>query len=331
MRIVQIDRFGIPHQQVKCRDVADVSPGRGEIVFEVLASPINPADLLLIEGNYTTQPSLPATPGAEGIGRVIRVGDGVTDFRVGDRVLSPVRENWAEHVRVPAEKTIKLRSDIPVRQGAMLRINPATAYLIVTKISGLNSGSWMIQNGANSAVGKLVIQNARQQGIKTVNIVRNKELVDPLTELGGDVVIVDGDDLPQRVREATGGAELGFGLDCVAGPAASRMVRCVSDGGLVCVIGNQSGQDSQFPTRALTGRGISVRGFNLPRYLAQQSRAEIISLYERLADLVAAGEIKTEIEAVYDIADISAAVAHAEHGGRRGKILITPNGIETGS
>jgi NADPH:quinone reductase-like Zn-dependent oxidoreductase len=328
MRIVQIDRFGIPHEVVRCRDVAKVSPARGEIVFEVLASPINPADLLLIEGNYTIQPPLPATPGAEAVGRVIEVGDGVGDFRVGDHVLSPVRENWAEHVRVPADRTIKIRSDLPVRQAAMLRINPATAYLLVTKISGLGSGSWMIQNGANSAVGKLVIQNARNNGIKTVNIVRNKEAVNSLTDLGADIVVVDGEDLPQRVREMTGGAEIGFGLDCVAGAAASRMVRCVSDGGLVCVYGNQSGQDSQFPTRSLTGRGVRITGFNLPRHLSALSRPDIVSLYGKLADGIVAGQIKTHVEAVYDIGDISAAAAHAERGGRQGKILLMPNGID---
>jgi NADPH:quinone reductase-like Zn-dependent oxidoreductase len=184
----------------------------------------------------------------------------------------------------------------------------------------------MIQNGANSAVGKLVVQNARQRGIKTINIVRNQDAANQLSVLGADVVLVDGDDMLARVREATGGAEIPFGLDCVAGPAASRLTRCVSDGGLICVIGNQSGQDSQFPTRYLTGRGINVTGFNLPRYLAKQPRAKVLDLYAQLADLVTTGAIKTHIEASYGLADIVAAIAHAERGGRRGKILLRPNG-----
>ena len=166
MKQVVIDRYGPPEDVARCADVPDVgAPGAGEVVFDVLAFPINPADVSFCRGTYRLKPVLPATPGAECIGRVTAVGAGVTAVKPGDLVINLQRENWTQKRRVKADDVIPVPPKMDLRQAAMLRINPPTALLLLTDIVALKLGDWVIQNVANSAVGRLVIRLAHQRGI----------------------------------------------------------------------------------------------------------------------------------------------------------------------
>src|SRR4029450_13262731 len=108
-------------------------------------------------------------------------------------------ENWTQRRRVKADDVIPVPPGIDLRQGAMLRINPATALLLITEIVPLKPGDWLIQNVANSAVGRLVIPLARARGIRTMNVVRRDALFAELKALGADACVVDGDDLADKV------------------------------------------------------------------------------------------------------------------------------------
>ena len=155
MKKVEIAAYGAPEAVAECVEAPDVgAPQAGEIVFDVLAFPINPADLSFCRGNYRLHPPLPATPGAECVGRVSAVGTGVTDIKPGDLIINLERENWTQRRRVRARDAIPIPSGLDLRQAAMLRINPATAQLLLEDHVALNPGDWVIQNVANSAVGR---------------------------------------------------------------------------------------------------------------------------------------------------------------------------------
>src|SRR5947207_15099350 len=172
MEPVPIDHFRPPGGVARCADVPDVgAPGAGEVVFEVLAFPINPADVSFCRGTYRLKPTLPATPGAECIGRVTAVGAGVSHVEPGDLVINLQRENWTQRRRVKGDDVIRVPAKLDLRQAAMLRINPPTALLLLTDIVTLKPGDWVIQNVANSAVGRIVIPLARARGVKTMNVV----------------------------------------------------------------------------------------------------------------------------------------------------------------
>src|SRR5688500_17355479 len=192
MKQVVIDRYGKPEEVARCADVPDVgAPGAGEVVFEVLLFPINPADISFCRGTYRLRPPLPATPGAECVGRVTAVGADVTHVTPGDLVINLKRENWTQRRRVKADDVIPVPATMNLQQAAMLRINPATALLLLTSIVPLKPGDWLIQNVANSAVGRLVIPLARAHGVKTMNVVRRASLFPELSALGADACIVD--------------------------------------------------------------------------------------------------------------------------------------------
>jgi trans-2-enoyl-CoA reductase len=324
---VVIDRYGAPEEVAHCADVPDVGePANGEVVFDVLLFPINPADVSFCKGTYRLRPPLPATPGAECIGRVIAVGAGVGDIAPGDLVINLQRENWAQRRRVPAEDVVPVPAAMDVHQGAMLRINPPTALLLLTDIVELNPGDWVIQNVANSAVGRLVIALASQRGIRTVNVVRRQSLFPELLSLGADVCVVDGPDLADRVKAETGGGAIKLGLDAVSGRATWRLSTCLADGGAVCNYGAMSGEDPVMARGGLINGGQKLVGFILGRFLAQRSLEQVRGLYAALGRQVLDGTLYAPVEQVYPIDDIGPALLHAQRGERAGKILVAPNG-----
>ena len=127
MKQVLIDRYGTPWDVARCADVPDVGePAADEVVLDVLAFPINPADMWFCKGSYRLKPPLPATPGAECVGRVAAVGSAVKHVKTGDLVINLQRENWTQRRRVKGDDAIPLPSGIDLRQAAMVRINPPT-------------------------------------------------------------------------------------------------------------------------------------------------------------------------------------------------------------
>lgn len=327
MKQVVLERYGAPADAVRCVEAPDPgAPAPDEVVFDVLAFPINPADLSMCRGTYRLRPPLPAGIGAECVGRVTAVGDGVAHVKAGDLVINLQRENWTQRRRVAADDVIPVPPGLDRLQAAMLRINPPTARLLLTDLVELRPGDWIIQNVANSAVGRFVIRLGRARGVRTVNVVRREALAAELAPLGADVCVVDGPDLAERVKAATGGASIRLGLDAVSGQATARISTCVGERGVVCNYGSMSGEDPVMPRSKLIGEGQSLVGFILGRALAPRSRAEVRAIYGELAEQVRAGLLTAPVEQIYPIEEIRAAVTHAEQGGRRGKILVAPNG-----
>ena len=327
MKQVLLDRYGPPEEVARCAEVPDVgAPAAGEVVFDVLLFPINPADISFCRGTYRLKPALPATPGAECIGRVTAVGAGVSHVEPGDLVINLERENWTERRRVKADDVIAVPPSLDLRQAAMLRINPPTALLLLTDIVPLEGGDWVIQNVANSAVGRLLIRLARDRGVRTVNVVRRASLFAELEALGADACVVDGPELAEAVKASTGGASIRLGIDAVSGRATARISSCLGDGGVVCNYGSMSGEDPVMSRAALTSGGQRLVGFILGRALGTRSLDQVRAMYADLARQVLDGRLSAPVERIYPIADIKAALKHAQQGERAGKILVAPHG-----
>src|SRR5438034_1399826 len=181
------------------------TPSPDEAVVQMRAAPINPADLNQIEGKYPIRPQLPATPGFEGAGVVVDLGKSVKDLAVGALVILPHNlGTWRDAVAVKASELVTVPPEIDPIHAAMLKINPMTAWRLLRDYVDLKSGDWLIQNAANSAAGRAVIQIAYDLGYKTVNFVRREELIDELRAEGGDVVLVDEEDRRKNAEIATG-------------------------------------------------------------------------------------------------------------------------------
>jgi mitochondrial enoyl-[acyl-carrier protein] reductase / trans-2-enoyl-CoA reductase len=327
MKRVDLSAYGAPEEVARCVEVPDVGhPGPDEVVFDVLAFPINPADISFCRGSYRLRPPLPATPGAECVGRVAAVGSNVTQIKRGDLVINMQRENWVQRRRVKAEDAIPIPAGLDLAQAAMLRINPPTALLLLEDHVALKSGDWVIQDVANSAVGRHIIVLAKGRGVRTVNVVRRDDVAAELRDLGADVVLQDGPDLAERARAATGGAPIRLGIDAVSGEACKRIGDCIAEGGVVVSYGSMSGQDPTMSRAAVNMRGVNLTGFNLGRGLAKRTPEQVRAIYADLATKLRDGVLKAPIDAFYPIEEIRAALILAQQGGRNGKVLVLPNG-----
>lgn len=321
MQAIQIEAFGNPAEVMKLVDIPDVgAPAEGEVVIALEASPINMSDLSMISGRYGHRPRLPSVMGTEGVGRVIAVGGGVKHLKQGDRTLVPYpAPAWAERIKTDASRLRPLPSG-DVHQFAMLGINPATAYLMLTGFVSLPSGSWVIQNSANSGVGRALVPIAKSLGLKTVNVVRRDDVVAEIKAIGGDVVLVDGPDLAKRVAAETGEAPIALAMDGVGDAATANLVGCLAEKGVHVLYSMMSGKPSVVPARQLIFRDISIRGFWLANWFKAAKPDQITEMYDYLAPLVASGAISAPIAGIYGFADIAEAVAAASKN--RGKVLF---------
>ncbi len=327
MKFAQLNAFGIPSQAVDCIEGEEPgAPGAGKVLVEILACPINPAELLIIEGKYASKPPLPAHLGIEGAGRVLALGEAVTGLAPGDLVMSLGRANWAEKLILKAGEVTKAPNDIDVAQLSMLKVNPATAQLMLTGEVALEPGDWVIQNAANSAVGVNLIRLAKALGYKTVNVVRRESLIEPLEAIGASVVLVDGPDLALRAAAATGDSDIKLGIDAVAGAATERLADCLAEEGTVVNYGLLSGDPCQLRADQTIFKGITLTGFWLAKQMRTMKPAALAALYGDLMARIAEGSLHVNVEATYGLEDIKVALEHASREARNGKVLITPNG-----
>jgi NADPH:quinone reductase-like Zn-dependent oxidoreductase len=298
---------------------------QGQALVAVLAAPVNPSDVLMLTGEYGQLPPLPAVGGSEGVGRVMELGPNTDGPSLGQMVLLPTGcGTWATHVVVSAAGLFALPSEADPQQLAMLTVSPPTASLLLSDFVSLRPGDWVIQNGANSGVGGYLVQLAGLRGLKTVNVVRRESAVAGVQARGGDAVLVDGDDLAQRVKTATSGAAISLGIDAVGGTATMRLAASVAEGGTVVNHGALSGQPCAVSPRDLVFRNVTLRGFWLAHWFRTTPQRRQCAMLNALASLIAAGKLSTPIQATYDVAQIKEAVTAAASQ-REGKILITPS------
>ena len=299
------------------------TPAEGEAVVEMRAAPINPADLNQIEGKYPIRPELPATPGFEGAGVVVDLGAKVTNVAVGDLVILPHNVGtWRDAVAVKADEMVVVPAGIEPVHAAMLKINPMTAWRLLHDYVDLRKGDWLIQNAANSAAGRAVIQIAHELGYKTVNVVRRAELIDELRTEGGDLVLVDGENLRDEVKDATSGAPIRLGLNAVGGESALRLANCLAPGSTLVTFGAMSLQPLKIPNGLLIFKDLRFRGIWINKWYDNATKEQRMEAFRSLFEMARRGLLKTKVEKAYPLSEAKVAVAHAAQGKRGGKIIL---------
>src|SRR5438874_3857810 len=287
------------------------------------AAPINPADLNAIEGKYPLRPTLPATPGFEGAGVVAELGANVRNFETGAVVILPHNlGTWREAAAVKADELVAVPPEIEPGQAAMLKINPMTAWRLLHDYVELKRGEWLIQNAANSAAGRAVIQIARELGYRTVNVVRREELVEELRIEGGDVVLIDGESLRDDVKEATSGGQIRLGLNAVGGDSALRLANTLAPGSTMVTYGAMSLQPLKIPNGLLIFKDLRFRGIWINKWYDNATLPERMEAFHPLFEMAKRGLLRTKVEKSYPLSQAKAAVAHAAQGKRSGKIIF---------
>ncbi len=314
--------FGNPSDVVKLTNNPQQALTKGEIRVRILAAPINPADINFIQGTYGIRPKLPCTPGIEGCGEVIESTS--PNFAPGDKVIFIQRANtWAEEVICSANVALKIPSETPTEQAAMIKVNPVTAWAMLTNFTKLPKKSWVIQNAGNSGVGLCVIQIAKLLGLRTISLVRREALIPELTELGGDLVLLDNKDSIAHIKETLKEELPTLALNAVGGDSALRLMDALAPSGIHVTYGAMSMRSLKVPNKFLIFKGIQLHGFWCTEWLDKKRQPEIEAVFQKIAQWMIHNGLHQSIDSRYTLSNITAAISRAQESKRDGKVLLT--------
>jgi trans-2-enoyl-CoA reductase len=314
---------GEPTKVARCEEHELSALTPDDALVEMRAAPINPADLNLLEGKYPVRPHLPAVGGVEGVGIVRELGTNVSSLELGQHVLLPWGVgSWSEVCVAPADSLIPLPESIPAPQASMLRVNPPTAWRMLHDFVSLKPGDWVIQNAANSGVGRAVIQIAKALGLRTINFVRRAEVMEELKNEGADFVLLDDDDAVAQTRSLTEAAKISLALNAVGGESALRLANTLSFGGTVVTYGAMGRKPLRLPNGLLIFKDQRWRGFWITHWYENASIQQRDEMFAALFPLAESGALNTQIEASYPLRDAVAALAHASRSERSGKVIF---------
>jgi trans-2-enoyl-CoA reductase len=333
INVVVYEKHGNPADVLRLDRQPWPKAQRGEAVVEMRAAPINPADLNAIEGKYPGRREVPAIPGFEGAGVIVDLaaaspsagglGPDAKSLSPGDLVILPhTIGTWRDAVAVKTDELVVVPAGINPVHAATLKINPLTAWRLLHGYVELKSGDWLIQNAANSAAGRAVIEIAHERGYKTVNVVRRAELIDELRTQGGDVVLVDGENLRDEVKAVTNSAPIRLALNAVGGESALRLANCLAPGSTMVTFGAMSLQPLKIPTGLLIFKDLRFRGIWINKWYDHATQAERMAAFGPLFAMAKRGLLQTKIEKSYPLNEFKTAVAHAARGNRSGKIIF---------
>ncbi|PFH46883.1 hypothetical protein AMATHDRAFT_77469 [Amanita thiersii Skay4041] len=286
--------------------------------IKYLLSPINPADVNVVEGVYPTRPisTDSLTPigrgskddpvfvgGNEGLAEVTDIGDGIRGLKEGDWVIMVKQQagTWSSARNVQMNDILKLPSakSLTEVQAATITVNPSTAYNMLHDFIKLETGDWIVQNGANSAVGQAVIQIAASKGVKTLNFVRSRDTLEQLRahliNLGATHVLTY-DDLTRKafreeIKSLTSGKEIQLCLNCVGGQETQLMVRLLGSDCHLVSYGAMSKQPLALPTSLFIFKNLKAHGFWQSRWYKERPRTEQEELMRKLTQLMLEGKL----------------------------------------
>src|SRR5438477_3380304 len=323
IKAVVYDLHGNPADVLQIKTEPWPEPKADEAIVEMRAAPINPADINAIEGKYPARREVPAIPGFEGAGVVVDLGGNVSNIAKGALVILPHDiGTWRETAAVKASELVAVPPEIEPVHAAMLKINPMTAWRLLHDYVDLARGDWLIQNAANSAAGRAVIQIAHELGYKTVNVVRRAELIDELRGEGGDVVLVDSENLRREVEDAIGGPPVRLGWNAVGGESALRLANGLAPGSTLVTYGAMSLQPLKIPNGLLIFKDLRFRGIWINKWYDNATHAERMAAFGPIFEMAKRGRLKTKREKAYPLSEAKTAVAHAARGQRSGKIIF---------
>ncbi|KAG6544517.1 hypothetical protein Mapa_014035 [Marchantia paleacea] len=300
----------------------------GNVVVRMTLRPVNPTDSLVIQWGVWAGHDLDnLVVGSEGTGVVYELGEGVTKFKRGQRVIPLIFKRyypegyglWRDYVEIPAEDLVAVPDDIPDEFAAQFFINPWALYQML-KLLNIPKGEYLIQGAAASVLGRQVITLAKHWGIKTINIVRRDSQIQELKDIGADYVLnAEKEYIPKKVDEITAGKKAYAALDPVLGEMTKILFASVRNGGQVLAYGALSGNEIKLDCKDLM-RGVDMKFFlvnDLGHDLAkrEETSKEIFELMRQKVLEPLSGK-------KFPLEEFKEAIIEGNKPGRGGKVLL---------
>jgi NADPH:quinone reductase len=308
---------------LKLEEVPDPRPAAGQALVRVEAAGVNFIDIYQRTGLYPVP--RPFTPGSEGAGTVVAVGDGVTSLRPGDRVASAnLAGSYAELALAPADRLVLLPKDVDARTGAALMLQGLTAHYLATSTYPLSRGDWCLVHAAAGGVGLLLCQIASQRGARVIGTVSTAEKERLARDAGAhEVIRYSEQDFVAEVRRITGGHGVQVAYDSVGRTTFDGSLDSLAPRGMLVLFGQSSGPVSPIDPQLLSRKGsLFLTRPTLAHYVA--TRAELERRASDLFNWVSAGSLRVRVDRTYPLAQAAEAHRALESRKTMGKILLIP-------
>ena len=314
--------FG-PVESHNVEEIEDPRAEAGQVVIDVKAAGVSFPDVLIVKGKYQFQPPFPFSPGGEVAGVISEVGEGVVDWKVGDRVIAMTGNGGIAEKVVAFEMTLMpLPETMDFKDGAAFPLNYGTTYHALKQRGQLQAGETLLVTGAGGGVGTTAIEIGKAMGAKVIAAASTDEKLEIAKNLGADEVINYSDgELKEKVKALTDGLGADVIYDPIGGDIFLQCMRCVNWKGRVLVIGFASGPIPEVPTNLALLKGCSIVGVFWGRFTGAEPEENSQNFNELFA-LHAEGKLKPQITKSYSLDDAAEAISSLENRKAIGKVVI---------
>lgn len=322
MKAIRIHEFGPSEDVLKYEEVPVPEPKAGEVLIKVEAASLNRADLGLRKGTYRiAADALPVIPGREFAGTIAKLGSGVNEFKVGQRVVGyPSLGGYAEYAVAKVSEVRPVPDGVTAAQAAALPTAFLTAWFGLKTDGALKSGEWLLVQGGSSGVGVAAIQIAKHLGAKVIATSGSEVKCRRLRQLGADASIdVSENDFLAEVMRATGDRGIDVVLEMIGGEVYQKSLRALAPGGRLVSIGGAFGAVPDPPPALTDGR--KATRFSITNYL--KAKPEDFQELDIILKLVQEKKFDAGIGKTFPLAETRAAQKYLEGREHFGKVMLS--------
>ncbi len=323
MRAIVFNNTGEPGEVLGLAEVPVPEPGKNEVRIRVLASPLNPADILFVNGKYRIKPSFPQIAGLEGAGIIDELGENV-NLPPATLVAFRHKNVWAEYTVIPIEKIIVLPNGFSIDKASQFSLNPITAFALLEEANIKTDDDWLLLTAGNSAVSKQIIQFAQLKNIKTITVTRSSDDFSELKTLGVTATLTDDlENIEEVVNEITNGKGVKCVLDAVGGELINRLIKSISQFGKLISYGLISKDAVSYHNSTIIFRNITIKGFGIDQWLSEISETKYKETIDALISILKNPDFKLPVAAKFTLAEFAKAFGKFQQT-RNGKIILMP-------
>ena len=324
MKAVVCKAWGMPDTLV-VEELPDLEPGAGQVALDVMAAGVNFPDVLIIQGKYQFKPELPFTPGNELSGVVRAVGAGVSNVKVGDKVIAFTSQGaFAQQIVVPVQAVMPMPPGMDFDTAAAITLTYGTSHHAVVDRAALKAGETMLVLGAAGGVGLAAIEIGKALGARVIAAASSDEKLAVCRAHGADATVnYSTEDLREAIKAATDGKGPDVSYDPVGGIYAEPAFRSIGWRGRYLVVGFANGEIPKLPLNLTLLKGASLMGVFWGEFAKREPKANMLAMRELLG-WMAEGKIKPHISGRYALAETATALNDMAARKVTGKVVIQP-------
>jgi NADPH:quinone reductase len=324
MKAVLCKEFGLPETLV-IENIPTPKVEKGQVLISVKACGVNFPDTLMIQGKYQIKPPLPFSPGGEIAGIIEEIGEGVSEFAIGDKVFALTGfGGFAEKAVVDVNRALLMPERMDFITASSVMYTYGTSYHALKNRANLKAGETLLVMGAAGGVGLAAVELGTIMGAKVIAAASSDDKLALCKQYGASEVInYDKEDLRERIKEISNGKGVDVIYDSVGGNYTEAAFRSIAWKGRYLVVGFASGTIPNLPLNLVLLKGASIVGVFWGAFSTKESKQSMLN-FQELLDLFEKGNLKPHIHAQYQFEQVAEALNEILHRKVRGKIILKP-------